>query len=56
MDLKTTASLNKKTRITMAEELQRFEAKILQGMSQRRAAKAVEEVTDICRYGMEEGV
>lgn len=42
MDLKkTTTGSTKKTRITKAEELQRFEAKILQGMSQRRAAKAV---------------
>ena len=32
---------SKKTRITKTEELQRFEAKILQGMSQRRAAKEI---------------
>jgi Family of unknown function (DUF6399) len=42
MDLKkTTTGSKKKTRITMAEELQLFETKILQGMSQRKASKAV---------------
>ncbi len=39
--IKTTTGSEKKTRVTVAEELQRFESKISQGMSQRRAANAI---------------
>jgi hypothetical protein len=42
MDLrKTTTGLEKKARKTMAEELLRYEANLLQGMSQRQAANNV---------------
>lgn len=39
--IKTTTGPEKKTRVTVAKELQRFESKISQGMSQRRAANAI---------------
>jgi hypothetical protein len=39
--METTTGSEKKTRLTMAEKLQRFEANLSRGMSQRRAANDV---------------